>query len=53
MNKDEFVNWIVKNTNPKPGNFETIKKINQGLIYIDEKDELRDLEAGPNRCAVS
>ena len=52
LNKEEFIDFIIKNTNQKPENFEAIKKINLGLIEADI-EEIRELEAGPNRCAVS
>lgn len=49
----EFVEWVVANTLPKPSNFDTIKQINKGQIEAADLDELHELEAGPNRCAVS
>lgn len=52
MTEDAFVEWVARNALPKPGNFETIKRHNQGLADVD-LDDLRDLEAGPNRCAVA
>ncbi|MBI3413101.1 MAG: MBL fold metallo-hydrolase [Candidatus Aenigmarchaeota archaeon] len=52
MGKNEFIEWVAKNTPLKPNNFGLIKKINKGLIKIQDEGELRDLEAGPNRCAV-
>ncbi len=51
MDLDSFTEWVVGNTIPKPPNFSEIKKFNQGLVDLPE-DELRELEAGPNRCAV-
>ena len=51
--KDEFVEWVCKNNNPKPHNFEVIKRINQGLTMVPDEHELLDLEAGSNRCAVN
>lgn len=52
MGEKEFADWVAKNALPKPGNFETIKRYNTGQVKLD-LDELRDLEAGPNRCAIS
>lgn len=52
LNKDAFVAWIDKNTQPKPRNFVTIKKINQSIEHINDEMKIRDLEAGPNRCSV-
>jgi len=53
MPRKDFVSWIEANTMPKPGNFETIKRINTGEMEIPDIEEIRELEAGPNRCAVS
>lgn len=50
---DAFAAWVVNNETPKPENFETIKKINLGLAGFHDLDDVRELEAGPNRCAVS
>lgn len=52
MSEEAFVEWVARNALPKPGNFETIKRYNQGLAQADAED-LEDLEAGPNRCAVA
>ncbi len=49
--KQEFIRWVAGNVQPKPGNFEAIKDYNKGLAELDI-EELRELEAGPNRCAV-
>ena len=53
FSKGKFAEWAASNSMPKPGNFETIKKINTGLLGMPELEEIRELEAGPNRCAVS
>lgn len=53
LDKDAFVDWIDSNTQAKPGNFVIIKKINQSIEHIDDEMRIRDLEAGPNRCAVA
>lgn len=49
----DFVEWVAANTLPKPENFDVIKKINVGKTPMAPADELRELEAGANRCAVS
>lgn len=51
--RDRFVEWVVANTLPKPQNFEVIKQINTGKMPIGDPEDLGDLEAGANRCAVS
>lgn len=50
--EDGFVDWVAQNALPKPANFDAIKRANKGLDDVDVED-LRDLEAGPNRCAVA
>lgn len=52
MPEEAFVDWVAGNASPKPGNFETIKRYNQALSDVDV-EELQELEAGPNRCAVA
>lgn len=51
MGRDEFADWVAGNAMAKPANFETIKRYNKGQ-GSEEIEELRDLEAGPNRCAI-
>ncbi len=53
MDEEAFVQWIVANKSPQPLNFLQIKKHNRGTERVDDEEELRELEAGPNRCAVS
>jgi glyoxylase-like metal-dependent hydrolase (beta-lactamase superfamily II)/rhodanese-related sulfurtransferase len=52
MAREEFVAWVVENTPEKPPNVETIKGINLGLSPRPAVEDIRELEAGPNRCAV-
>ena len=52
MSKNEFVDWISKSEMPKPPNFDVIKGINLGHELFADEDEIREIEAGPNRCAV-
>ena len=51
MGRKKFMDWIAKSSMPKPPNFEKIKRINLGLAATSIED-IRELEAGPNRCAV-
>lgn len=53
IGKKDFVEWVARNTTPKPGNFETIKHINRGQEAMPPIDDVHELEAGPNRCAVA
>lgn len=50
--EEEFVEIMGKNDLPKPPNFETIKRINTGILPLLSLSEIRELEAGPNRCAL-
>ena len=50
--RDRFIDWVVKNANPQPPNFASIKKINLGELPFPAKEEQRTLEAGANRCGV-
>lgn len=52
MPEDDFVARVAQGAMPKPANFERIKLHNRGLEEVD-LEELRELEAGPNRCAVA
>jgi len=52
QHKEEFISHLAANNSPKPAHFEVIVNINRGLEYMDEKD-IRELEAGPNKCAVN
>lgn len=52
MTEEAFVEWVARNALPKPGNFETIKRYNRGLARAEAED-IEELEAGPNRCAVA
>ncbi|MDH5402650.1 MAG: MBL fold metallo-hydrolase [Candidatus Heimdallarchaeota archaeon] len=52
-NRDHFIDYAVKaaTDTPHPPSFSTIVKINQGIVDID-KDEILNLEFGPNRCSL-
>lgn len=52
LTQDAFIEWVARNASPKPGNFETIKRYNRAVADADE-EALKELEAGPNRCAVA
>ncbi len=51
LGKEEFITFITKNIPQKPPHFEAIMQVNKGLAEGD-LSEIRELEAGPNRCAV-
>ena len=52
QSKEEFITLVTSNAPPKPANFEVMVNINRSLEFMDE-EEIRELEAGPNRCAVN
>lgn len=53
MSEAAFTEWVVNNTIPKPGNFQTLKQFNGGHLPDADLEDIRELEAGPNRCAVA
>jgi glyoxylase-like metal-dependent hydrolase (beta-lactamase superfamily II) len=50
--ENAFVEWAVGAASPRPPNYLAIVEANQRGSSIRD-DERRDLEAGPNRCAVA
>lgn len=53
LDENGFAQWIGKNDLPKPPNFETIKQINIGKLALPSLADIRELEAGPNRCDIT
>lgn len=53
LKENEFVKWVINSETAKPPNFEIIKQINTGTLPLPQLADIRELEAGPNRCAVS
>lgn len=51
LSKEEFINNILGSIPPRPMNYRVIIDINKKMISCDEID-IRDIEAGPNSCAV-
>jgi glyoxylase-like metal-dependent hydrolase (beta-lactamase superfamily II) len=52
MDEDEFVELILSDMPPRPGNYEEIIATNLGLETVDD-EEAFELELGPNNCAAS
>lgn len=52
LDEHDFVAWAASAHAPRPANHERIKRINQGHEPMGEPDEMREAEAGPNRCAL-
>ncbi|MBM7553176.1 glyoxylase-like metal-dependent hydrolase (beta-lactamase superfamily II) [Thalassobacillus pellis] len=48
---EEFRHMVTDNLPPQPNSHEEIRKINMGQTDPDEKEK-REMEVGPNRCAV-
>ena len=47
----EFRKLVSENLPPQPNAYQEIRQLNMGKINPTE-DEQRDMEIGPNRCAV-
>lgn len=51
QDEQEFRNMVTKNLPPQPNAYIDIRKTNMGRITPDEEAQ-REMEIGPNRCAV-
>jgi glyoxylase-like metal-dependent hydrolase (beta-lactamase superfamily II)/rhodanese-related sulfurtransferase len=51
LEEDEFVAWAISNVKDRPGNYQHIVLINSGREELT--GNARELESGPNRCAVA
>ncbi|MEH6941713.1 MBL fold metallo-hydrolase [Bacillus sp. JJ722] len=49
--EEEFRSLVSKNLPPQPNAYQEIRKTNMGIITPDEEEQ-REMEIGPNRCAV-
>ncbi|WP_142826846.1 MBL fold metallo-hydrolase [Planococcus soli] len=49
--EQEFRDMVTKNLPPQPNAYQDIRKMNMGQIAPDEEVQ-REMEIGPNRCAV-
>ena len=49
--EEEFKDMVTKNLPPQPNDYKDIRQTNMGKITPDE-DRQREMEIGPNRCAV-
>ncbi|QED49296.1 MBL fold metallo-hydrolase [Cytobacillus dafuensis] len=50
-NEEEFRMLVTENLPPQPNSYQEIRKTNMGKINPDEEEQ-REMEIGPNRCAV-
>ncbi|MCJ8007729.1 MBL fold metallo-hydrolase [Lederbergia wuyishanensis] len=50
-NEDEFRKLVTENLPPQPNAYQKIRQTNMGKITPDEESQ-REMEIGPNRCAV-
>jgi glyoxylase-like metal-dependent hydrolase (beta-lactamase superfamily II) len=49
--EDEFRRTVTENLPPQPNSYQEIRETNMGKIKPDEEQQ-REMEVGPNRCAV-
>ncbi|MFD1637533.1 MBL fold metallo-hydrolase [Evansella tamaricis] len=49
--EEEFRNLVTENLPPQPNSYQEIRKTNMGKVSPDEEEQ-REMEIGPNRCAV-
>jgi glyoxylase-like metal-dependent hydrolase (beta-lactamase superfamily II) len=49
--EDEFRRTVTENLPPQPNSYQEIRETNMGKINPDEEQQ-REMEIGPNRCAV-
>lgn len=49
--EQEFRKTVTENLPPQPNSYEKIRETNMGKMHPEE-DEQREMETGPNRCAV-
>lgn len=49
--EEEFRKLVAENLPPQPNSYQEIREMNMGKINPD-KEEQREMELGPNRCAV-
>lgn len=49
--ENEFRKLVIENLPPQPNSYQEIREMNMGKINAD-KEEQREMELGPNRCAV-
>lgn len=49
--EQEFRRTVTENLPPQPNSYEKIRETNMGKMHPEE-DEQREMETGPNRCAV-
>ncbi len=51
VDEGEFRKTVTENLPPQPNAYEEIRQTNMGKIYPSVEEE-REMEIGPNRCAV-
>lgn len=50
-NAQEFRKMVTENLPPQPNEYDNIRQINMGKITLEDEKQ-REMEIGPNRCAV-
>lgn len=51
QDEDEFWTTVTENLPPQPNAYQEIRQTNMGKINPNEEEQ-REMEIGPNRCAV-
>lgn len=49
--EEEFASLVTEGLPPQPNSFKDIRQVNMGKIEVSEEEQ-REMEIGPNRCAV-
>jgi hypothetical protein len=49
--EDEFRRTVTENLPPQPNSYQEIRETNMGKVSPEEEKQ-REMEIGPNRCAV-
>ena len=50
--EEDFVNWAITHVKDRPPNYVEIVRFNAGDSHLT-MDEIREMELGPNRCAIA
>ncbi|WP_053217478.1 MBL fold metallo-hydrolase [Virgibacillus senegalensis] len=50
--EDRFIELVTESLPPQPNSYQEIRQVNLGLIQPESREQ-QEMEAGPNRCAVS
>lgn len=51
QSSEEFIKTVTENLPPQPNSYEEIRKTNMGNMNPEDEQQ-REMEIGPNRCAI-